>query len=138
MNEDDSFKAFQGHKFSATISPAHIEVVPLLLSIYSNLILDNYTCNMATNILCPYFRGATFPSMLKTPSVTINFRRAPSAAFSFSSRSENKTKLMAEKLCLRPTNCTTAFIHHLCPFPPPPPPFPGQCYNWPAAEQKTG
>ena len=38
-------------------------------------------------IFFTYFRGATFPSMLKTPSVTINFRRAPSASLSFSSRS---------------------------------------------------
>ena len=38
-------------------------------------------------IFFTYFRGVTFPSMLKTPSVTINFRRAPSASLSFSSRS---------------------------------------------------
>ena len=38
-------------------------------------------------IFFTYFRGVTFPSMLNTPSVTINFRRAPSASLSFSSRS---------------------------------------------------
>ena len=38
-------------------------------------------------IFFTYFRGVTFPSMLKTPSVTISFRRAPSVSLSFSSRS---------------------------------------------------
>ena len=42
--------------------------------------------------LVTYLRGATFPSMLKTPSVTINFMRVPSASFSFSSRSGKEFK----------------------------------------------
>mmetsp|Transcript_8670 Transcript_8670/g.24473 ORF Transcript_8670/g.24473 Transcript_8670/m.24473 type:complete len:301 (-) Transcript_8670:201-1103(-) len=49
----------------------------------------------STNSSAPYlsasalisFRGAMCPSMLKTPSVAMSFRRAPSASFSLASRS---------------------------------------------------
>lgn len=42
-----------------------------------------------------YSSGATFPSMLKTPSVAINFILAPaaSASFNFASRSVHETAL---------------------------------------------